>query len=267
MTCGRLLAWGLLVGTALAQGPVPDASAVFGEANELFRQANLERATDPQRAAELYRRAALRYEQLLGELGVQSAKLHYNLANTYHQLEDIGRAILHYRRAERLDPNDANVRRNLDYARTRRQDRLERAGGGQALETLLFWHYEFSPAARVRLFAGAWVLFWGGLLVRLWGKAWVPREALLGLGLAACLLLVSMAYEAAAEGQAVAGVVVAPDTVARQGDGPGYEPSFEDPLHSGAEFEVLEERPDWLHVELPDGRRCWLAARDLELVP
>ena len=53
---------------------------------------------------------------------------------------------------------------------------------------------------------------------------------------------------------------------ARQGDGLSYDPAFEDPLHAGAEFHVLEERPGWHRVELPDGRRCWLADRDVELV-
>ncbi len=266
MSYGRLLLPAIFVLGALPLCAQEDVSRVFDEANELFRQANQIRANDPQQADMLYRGAVLRYEHLLVERGIRNAKLYYNLGNAYHQLDDIGRAILNYRNAERLDPSDPNVLRNLNYARTRRQDRLEPAANRQILETLLFWHYEFSPAARMRLFAGAWLLLWTVLLLRLRGKAWAPREISVGLAVAAALLLGSMVYEAAVERRLIEGVVIAPDTVARQGDGQGYEPAFEDPLHAGAEFQLLEERRDWYRVQLPDGRLCWLAARDVELV-
>jgi len=45
-----------------------------------------------------------------------------------------------------------------------------------------------------------------------------------------------------------------------------YEASFKDPLHAGTEFVLVEQRNDWLHVELPDGRRCWLPAQAAGLV-
>ncbi len=262
--CCFFSAW-LLVGAA-ALPAQEDPAAVFAEANELFRQANQLRSSHPDQAAALYRRAALRYENLLGERGIRNSKLHYNVGNAYFQLGDIGRAILNYRRAERLDPGDLNVQRNLEYSRSTRKDKLDSSGEGQVVETLLFWHYDFAPDTRTRLFAGAWLGFWLVLLLRFLGKAWVPREIAFGFGMAAALLLLSLTYEAIAEHRTTAGVVVVPDTVARQGDGQTYEASFEDPLHAGAEFRVLEERPDWYRVELPDGRRCWLAARDVELI-
>ena len=257
--------------TWLLLGAVPmpaqeDHAAVFAEANELFRQANQQRASDPRQATALYFRAALRYENLLGERGIRNSKLYYNLGNAYYQLDDIGRAILNYRKAKLLDPGDANVQRNLEYSRATRKDKLASSGEGQVVETLLFWHYDFAPDTRTRLFAGAWLGFWLVLLLRLLGKAWVPREIAIGFGAAAALLFGSLTYEAIEDRRTTAGVVIAPDTVARQGDGRTYEASFEDPLHAGAEFQVLEERPDWYRVELPDGRLCWLAARDVELV-
>lgn len=267
MTGKRYLALALLaLGAASALLAEEDAATVFAEANELFDEGNRLQGSNPQEAARLYRSAALRYEHLLGERGIRNAKLHYNLGNAYHQLDDIGRAILNYRRAERLDPSDANVQRNLAYARSRRQDRLEAAGSGRVLETLMFWHYEFAPATRMRLFAGLWLLFWTAMILRRRVREWIPREVTLALGVAAALLLGSLAYEAAGERETVAGVVIVPETVARQGDGLGYEPAFQEPLHAGAEFRVLEERRDWLRVELPDGRLCWLSAPDVELI-
>ena len=256
---------GLCLGGSLALAQ-QGADNVFSEANEYFRQANEIRATDPQQADELYRRAVLRYENLVGELGIRSSKLHYNLGNAYFQVDDIGRAILHYLIAQRLDPGDANVTRNLDFARSTRTDKLDPTAGRPVLETLLFWHYEFSIATRLRLFAAAWLVFWGFLLLRQAGKEWVPREIAFGFGVAAALLLASFSYDIVSDSRTASGVVVASETIARQGDGQSYDPAFEDPLHAGVEFRVLEERPGWHRVELPDGRRCWLPDRDIQLL-
>ena len=104
------------------------------------------------------------------------------------------------------------------------------------------------------------------VFLRHFGKSWAPREIAIGAGVMATVLLLSLAIEMLDERETVPGVVVVSETVARQGDGRSYEPSFEDPLHSGTEFRLLEERPDWLQVELPDGRRCWLLAADVELI-
>jgi hypothetical protein len=62
------------------------------------------------------------------------------------------------------------------------------------------------------------------------------------------------------------GVIVAEEVVARKGDSETYEPSFQEPLHAGTEWTLVERRGDWFHVELPDSRRCWLPADSVELV-
>ncbi len=260
-----ILTAGLALGGsgALAQD---SAVAVFSEANEYFRRANEIRDSQPGTARDLYRRASLRYQKLVGELGVRSSKLYYNLGNAYFQADDIGRAILNYRIAQKLDPADANVRRNLEFARSMRADKLDPGAGRPVLDTLLFWHYGLSRSSRLRIFAIGWIAFWVLIQLRRAGKDWVPREIAVACLLVGLLFLGSFAHEMISEARSAPGVVVASDTIARQGDGLSYDPAFEDPLHAGAEFHVLEERPGWHRVELPDGRRCWLADRDVELV-
>ena len=89
---------------------------------------------------------------------------------------------------------------------------------------------------------------------------------LLVSGIVAALLLGSLAVEAAVASRQEAGVVLSQQVVARKGDGASYEPSFEDPLHAGTEFLLIETRGDWRHIELPDGRRCWIPANSADLV-
>ena len=62
------------------------------------------------------------------------------------------------------------------------------------------------------------------------------------------------------------GVIVAVTVNARQGDGAGYPLSFEEPLHAGTEFDLLEQRPGWWHVRLTNGNDAWISDTTGELV-
>ena len=94
-----------------------DALSAFDDAVATARD-------NPARAEQLYRQAAAAFERLVAD-GVRSAALEYNLGNTRFRLGDLGRAVLHYRRAQRLDPGDAKLAENL-----RENERKRGAGKG-----------------------------------------------------------------------------------------------------------------------------------------
>ncbi|HOV76979.1 MAG TPA: hypothetical protein PLS24_03065, partial [Sedimentisphaerales bacterium] len=71
-------------------------------------------------------------------------------------------------------------------------------------------------------------------------------------------LLVSILIETHRQSAVRFGVITVSEIVARQGDGPNYPPSFKDPLHAGTEFELIEQRPGWLHIRLSDGTEAWV---------
>jgi uncharacterized protein YgiM (DUF1202 family) len=54
------------------------------------------------------------------------------------------------------------------------------------------------------------------------------------------------------------GVTVADGVVVRKGNGDGFEPAFAEPLSQGVEFRVLERRPGWVQIRLPDGKSGWI---------
>lgn len=243
-----------------------EARSLVEEANGLFRQANELSARDPNAAVELYQRAALRYERIARDGQIRNGKLFYNLGNIYFRAEDIGRAILNYRRAELYMPGDANLHRNLDYARRRRQDRFEEKQETRVLRTLLFWHFDFPVSVRLVLLTVLSGVFWSLLTLRTLLPKRAPRAALVIVGLTAALLCASAVADAAGLGRRVAGVILAPEVVARKGDAESYEPSFTEPLHAGAEFELLEDRNGWYRIELRDGRECWIPRQSAALV-
>ena len=113
---------------------------------------------------DLYRGRLLRYEHLIGELGLRNSKLYYNLGNAYYQLDRHCRAIVNYRRAERLDPRGCEpaAQSGAALALSARTGSIPDTGG-QALRTLLFWHFEFSASTRCtdlrrRLVSCSWSL-------------------------------------------------------------------------------------------------------------
>lgn len=97
-------------------------SASFGfiaradEPGALIAQADSAYTSDDYaRALDLYRQAA-------DSCGT-SAKLWYNIGNTYYRLGNPGMAIVAYERALRLDPSDADARTNLEFVNSRLTDR------------------------------------------------------------------------------------------------------------------------------------------------
>lgn len=232
--------------------------ALLSEANNAFQHANAA-ADDPARARELYTKAILLYEKIVDQGRVKNARLYYNLGNAYFLTDALGEAILNYRRALQLDGSDANIRNNLAFARSQRLDKVVVEAEKRVLETLFFWHYDFS--LRTKLFLAC--LFFAFLCVAATLIVWLGRgPALTTAAVLAALLWfcfsASLVVEARDRSAVAYGVVTASEIVARQGDGPSYPPSFRDPLHAGTEFELLGQRPGWLHIKLADGSEAWI---------
>ena len=123
-----------------------DSLLVFLEANRAFSQAN--EAMDSDQVDKLYEQSILGYEKIIEEGGIKNAKLYYNLANAYLLNDDIGRAILNYRRAQELDSSNPDIYKNLNFARRRRIDQITVAPPKKVMERLLFWHYDFTEKTR-----------------------------------------------------------------------------------------------------------------------
>ena len=251
------------VGNPQAEGE--QLYALLNEANSAFQQANA--AATSGQARELHTRATLLYEKIIAQGQVRNAKLYYNLGNAYFLTDDLGRAILNYRRALQLDGVDVNIRNNLTFARSRRLDRVAVQTEKRVLQTLFFWHYDFSVRTRFVLACLCFAVLCATGTLMVWlGRGPATSMVAVLLGVLWLGLFASVLVETQQQGAVVHGVVTAAEIVARQGDGPNYPPSFKDPLHAGTEFELLEQRPGWLHIELSDGSDAWVPESAAELV-
>jgi len=235
-----------------------DAQRAFDRGTERSRESPEEARAAFCEAAELFRRVV--------DAGVENGRLYYNLGNALLRCGRTGRAIAAYRRAEAFIPTDARLQSNLDYARSLCRYDIPETGERAVARTIFFWHYE--TPLRWRFLAGlsAWALFWLCLIGRTFWRG-VRWRYPAGVCLAIWLTLgVSVGAEIRHDATHRAGVVVANDVVVRKGNGLGYEPQFEETLSEGVEFDLLEQRDDWLHLRLPDGQEGWIRAHDAELI-
>jgi len=230
----------------------------YREGESSFRQANELVSTDPVKAKDLLEKAALSFEAIQREGGIENGRLFYNIGNIYFRLGDTGKAILNYRKAERFIPNDVNLQQNLNYARSRCVDKIDPKPQTRVFRTLFFWHYDLAGSVRAWVFALFFGLLWvfagACLLTR---RPWL-RYAALSCAALSLLFACSLAVEAFEQSNVRSGVILEKEVMGRKGDSTTFEPTFKEPLHTGAEFNLVEERKGWLHIELADGRRCWI---------
>ena len=213
-----------------------------------------------------YVEASLVYEQLI-DRGYESATLYYNLGNAYFKQGDLGRAILNYRRAEKLYPRDADIRTNLKIARDQRADVFEEAGGAFAIESAS------NPTNRLTLdelalfTLAVWVVLTLLVLVLLFTKRRSVRRgavyASVVMGLALLLsagLTGERWYSEGADHELVV-VVEMVDVVS----GPGTNYAQEFTLHGGSEVRLLEQLGSWTRLSLPGGdRQGWVPSSAVE---
>ena len=237
------------------------------EGHSLFRQANDLSGSDPKQAEALYDKAILRFSGMIEQGRIANWALFYNIGNAHLLKGDLGRAILNYRRAQRLGGFNADVEKNLIFARSRRIDRIVPRAKKKVLQTLFFWHYDIDSRSRLMLACGLWAAtciagaigFWRPLGRFLRGVAIVSA-------IIALLLAGSVMIDFYRGGRNVEGVIVADSVIARQGDGQNYPASFTEPLHSGTEFRQLDVRSGWRRIELADGTKGWIPSDAAETI-
>ncbi len=259
----------LLLGATVASSAAMEQEEIrslFSEGARLFRTGNDNIVSDPARAKELFARAVMRFERIVDEGGIRNGKLYYNIGNCYFRMGDTGRAILNYRRAEQYISHDPNLRQNIQYARTKRADRIVEKPKTRILRVLFFWHYDFAARTRSVIFGVLFVAAWLLGTLRVFVKRASLGRIIATLAVLSAMLFISLLAETVNARSNRPGVIISAQTVARKGDGEGFEKSFTEPLHAGTEFILVENRGDWLNIELADGRTCWISSRDAEMI-
>ena len=194
-------------------------------------------------------------------LNAPSAARFYNLGNALYLADRLPEAILAYRRGLDLDPNDADLRANLDYARARVQSPF--ASAARAEEDLWpDWLYRPSAfqvlGVSLLLYALACVLLTRWFVTR--RRALIVRSVIVFLLAAAGGVYWAYLENQAAWRQDHPLVIIRADRVPlRKGNGPSYDVNPDLPqLARGMEARRLRERGGWLQIQFAGGAVGWV---------
>jgi len=234
--------------------PVTCGAVTKAEADSAYVQGN-------------YQKAIELYSTLLKE--GQSADIYYNLGNAYYRTEEITQAILAYERALLLSPGDADIRFNLQLARTKTIDKMvpqseffvvtwyrslvnQMSVDGWAYTSLVLLALTIILALLYLFSSPVWlrkVGFFGGLLTLLFFVlanlfAWQQKQTLMHR-----------------DGAIVTGSAVSvKSTPAASGTDLFI-------LHEGTKVIVTDDTmSDWREIRMPDGKVGWVETTQIEII-
>lgn len=202
-----------------------------------------------------YELAQQQYEQIL-QSGQESAALYYNLGNAYFKQNKLGRAILNYERAKRLDPADEDIDYNLRLANLRTIDYVEPAPKlffERWMERLYFGK---SSSQWGTLALGLmWAALAFGALLLFANFSWLKK---LGFVLALVCLLASLLalgtalHKSRDELHSRAGIVMQKNVYIKSGPSAASQDLFI--LHEGTKVRLQQEIGEWVEIKFADGK-------------
>ncbi|PQJ16339.1 SH3 domain-containing protein [Aureicoccus marinus] len=217
--------------------------------------------------AEEYKKAIELYESVLEE-GQHSAALYFNLGNAHYQLGEVGPSVYYFEKALLLDPEDAEIRNNLNYANNMRIDAIEQVPKsffGQVRESILGW-FHFDQWARIG------IVFMLISVMSFLAYQWIAGStfkrfffivALGAVGLSLLTLLIS--YLDFQQYQSEQPAVIFSQQVSFT-SAPNTRGDILFTLHEGTKVNVLEQYDQWAKVELPDGQTGWIISESVRLL-
>lgn len=214
----------------------------------------------PDKARRQYRELALKLQSELESLERVPAHLAYNLGNLWYHADELGRSILWYRRAELQVPHSEMLQHNLNIVMEERLDELPKSFRPKwipysdelvLMEPYLFWASYFFLV----------LLLWSLSRTRYQRPEILKIRIMLFVALSLLWLCVYVLMITRGDG-----VVVESEVIARKGNGLVFSPAFTHPLHQGTEVLKLEQRANWVYVQLSNGQRCWLPERSLRWI-
>ncbi len=207
------------------------------------------------------------YKTIL-QMEVESAPLYYNMGNTAYQLGELGRAILYYERALRLNPSYEPALHNLELARNGIINPIE------SIPSLFYqrWHEDFIALFSADTWAIALIigLTLCVLSIALFFLKQVIWQKKLFFSLAALFLLLTLIAAYAAQRQYhrlrhKQEVIVVEEvlTVRSAPAGRGME-LFR--AYEGTKAEVIHQMDSWKELRFPDGNVGWVDSADVEQI-
>lgn len=249
------------------------AAVCFG----LRAESPLIQQADSAYTADNFKEAADTYLHVIATEG-NSATLQYNLGNCYYRLGEMGKAILAYERALRLDPTFDDAKTNLEFVNARIADRAGERGTflGNAMDAV-------ANSAKSDTWAWLGLLCFvltiaGGLAYAFSGAVLVRKIGFFGgfLTLIASGCFVYFAFRSAAMATADnVAIITSPSTILSTSPRVPKDRTQEAMLlHEGTRVEILDSVRSttdsvnslWYDVQVDNAHRAWINAAAVEKI-
>jgi tetratricopeptide (TPR) repeat protein len=233
-----------------AQADIESATALFKKGNESYEAGNFDQAIEE-------------YQKIVN-LGIKNSKVFYNLGNAYFRKNQLGKAILNYRKALALEPRDEDSMANLAFAKLFTLDKMEQEKI-DPLSNLVHWFVNLFSTDELTIFVSLSyclsIAF--GILILFTRKR---RAWLLGLSILLFIFVVSSSSLATKLhfDSAKNGVLIAPQAEVRSGPGGDYTLQFTG--HEGLEFQINEQAEGWYRISLSNGVKGWIPQDAVEII-
>jgi tetratricopeptide (TPR) repeat protein len=215
-------------------------------------------------AAKDYKKAIENYEQLIKE-GYSSDKLFYNLGNAYYRSNQLGKAIYYYEKAKEVNPNDEDIKNNLNIAYSKTVDKIESKENFfvSAVKTNVLstfstkaWAYlSITLLALTFLFAYLFIAGYSVLLKRV--SFFVSLVTLISF-----FVVYSLGYSAM-KSKEQNNFAVVTSTQSKVFVEPTSTSTSKFSLHEGTKVKILELNADWVLIKLENGNEGWLKTVDV----
>jgi len=214
-----------------------------------------------------YQQAARDYEALLKK-GV-STDLYYNLGNAYYRMDEMPRAVLNYERALLLSPGDADVRFNLQMARSKTVDKIT----PESEMFFVTWYHSLINLtsvdgwAQMALIALA-VAIVLALLYLFASPVWMRKVGFFG-ALLMLVLFVAANFFAYAQKQSFVrrsgAIIMAPAVTVKST--PAEQGTDLFILHEGTRVDITDgTMRQWKRIRLADGKEGWIETSQIEII-
>lgn len=210
-------------------------------------------------AKENYEAAISSYENIVNS-GKQSAELYFNLGNCYYKLHKVAPAIYNYEKALLLNPNDTEIKTNLDFARKMTIDDIKvipKVGFNKLISDFTS-KYHFDTWAWIAVvFAFLFLVFFAGYYFS--RKTSLKRIYFIGLFVWLTGIVLSTAsgyYEKSRNENERPAIVFAENTSLKSE--PKKTSTDATVLHEGTKVFILESIANWKKVELTDETTGWV---------
>ncbi|WP_284651077.1 tetratricopeptide repeat protein [Flavobacterium terrisoli] len=208
---------------------------------------------------ENYQAAISSFENII-DSGKESSEVYFNLANAYYKLHKVAPAIYNYEKALLLNPNDDEIKTNLDFARKMTIDDIK------VIPKVGFHKLISDFTSKYYYDTWAWIaVAFAFLFLALFAGYYFSKEAVFkriyffsmffGL-LGICLAAASGFYEKSridSEKPAIVFAETAPLKSEPKAGGPDATV-----LHEGTKVYILESIANWKKVELTDETTGWI---------